>query len=113
LCSVSGCGSGTVVNVFSNAATAPANSFTGVSGGAGFIIQGQAAAGASVSVSTSALMNPSTANSSPPFTHNTLTTSQSGVPTNGNLFLSFSITYSSTTGTQSTTLTQLVTEWLN
>jgi hypothetical protein len=113
LCSVSGCGSGTVVPIYVTPTSAVATSFTAVSGGFTMIIQGQAAAGSSTSVSTSIMVNPDAAATGGPFGHNTLTTSQSGVPTNGILYLCFSVTYSSTTGTNSMTLSQLVTEWLN
>jgi hypothetical protein len=113
LCSVSGCGSGTVVNTYVTPTNVVATSFTAVSGGVALMLQGQAAAGASTTVSTTVFVNPDASATGNPFGHNTLTTGTGGIPTNGDLFISFSITYSSTTGTNSMTLTQLITEWIN
>lgn len=109
LCSVAGCGSGTVITVFNGQNGAPT---TGTySTGEQFYLQGTAAAGGSVSITSSAIGNVTTA--SGPFGRNNQVSSNSGVPTNGILYLSFSVTFSTTTGTNNMTLAQVVPEWLN
>lgn len=116
LCTVSGCGSGTVVNVYVGEALAPASTSTATkSGGAAFIIQGTGVAGSSVAVECSIMAPPATNNAGfAPFARNTVATQVAGVPTNGILYLQASAQWSSTSGgTNSITFTQLIPEWLN
>ncbi len=109
LCTVSGCQSGTVITVFNGQNGAPT---TGTySNGAILLLQGTAAAAASVAIESSILSQNTTA--SGPLGRNNQVTNINAVPTNAQLFLQFSITFSTTTGTNSMTLSQLVTEWLN
>lgn len=116
LCSVLGCASGTVVNIYQSGTVVPiTTSSNAVPFGGELVIQGQAAAGASTTVSASIVSTQGGASSSfMPLTANVLNaTGFASVPTNADLFLSFSAQWSSTTGTNSIGMRQLVTEWIN
>jgi len=103
LCTVSGCGSGTVINLYTSATNAPtAGTFSSVMP---ILIQGEAAAGATATIAQSIGVGVGT---NAPFGRNSVTTHVANVPTNGTLFLSFSATFSTNAATNSMTLTQLV-----
>ena len=110
LCSVSGCGSGTIVNVFVPLAITPGASLTNKGGVGDWMIQGTAAAGASVSVECGGTIALPAATDNLTAKMNDQATAVAGVPTNGALFLTVSLTYSGNTAGNSMTLTQLVVE---
>lgn len=109
LCTASGCGTGTVKDVFVSRAIVSSN-LSGSSSGSWVLIQGTGAAGASVPVECSGTaMLFSTGNTS----GSTNPTQVSGVPTSSGLYLSLSATWSANTAGNSVTLTQLFPEWIN
>ncbi len=107
LCTGTG-GTGTCVPIYTTPAANPSSSLTGVSGAVNLVIVPQAAAGSSVALNTSVMITPEANSGGVPFSHNTLPTSQSGFATNGILYLNFFLTFSSTTGTNNMTITNLL-----
>ncbi len=107
LCTVAGCASGTVVNFFVAPATAP-TAGTISSGIIPMEIQGTAAPGSSVPVYSNGagyLANV--------LMRNNQASAVNGVPTNGVLYLQFSITFGGTGSNNPITMTQLLVEGKN
>ena len=116
VCAVSGCGSGTKVAVYSSLAVAPTTTFASSRPvGLTLYLQGEAAAGASVAVMADTnLAGPGAQSASfAPFTNSQVASSVAAIPTNGDLYLNPSVTFSSTTGTNSMNITQMITEWID
>ena len=112
LCTVSGCATGSKILIYQSITAVPGSTTTGTSGGAEWMLQGQASPGSSVAISSSILTSPDSGSTNSPFTKSINATNVTGVPTNVNLWLSFAIQYSNTTNATSLTLSQLVTQWM-
>ena len=103
LCTVSGCASGTVINLYTSTTTAPSAGTFSTS--MPIVIQGQAAAGATATISQSISAG---VGANAPAGRNAVATNVANVPTNGTLFLQFSAAFSTNAAGNSMTVTQLV-----
>lgn len=111
LCTVSGCGSGTVVNVYSTSAATPSShAISNMS--LNFLAQGTQTAAASTTIDVSSIGVTSSAIASTSLSKNGAT-AVATIPTNGTLYLQFSITFGGTGSNNPVALTQLVVESLN
>jgi hypothetical protein len=110
LCTVSGCGSGTVNTIYASVANALGSTVTNQSGGGQFIIQGTGSGNLESTVMAPPAFAGATAQF---FSRNNQVTQVTGVPTSSIVYLSASMTFSSVTGANSTTLSQVITEWLD
>lgn len=105
LCTVSGCGSGTIVNVYQSTNTTPAAGT--FSSSLPIYLQGTAAPGAAVTImqTTSGALG-----AVAPIGRNTIASAVANVPTNAAMFLQLSVQYATTTASDSVSVTQLIAE---
>jgi hypothetical protein len=108
MCTVSGCGSGTVTTVYTSATNmGPTASLTSNGGGITFMIEATGAPGSSVNVFTTPIASTfwSTNTSTGYGNH---TAQPVAIATNADEYITFAVTYASSTGGESTTAQQLV-----